>query len=188
MSLDKIFGLYTILFLGITILIGIGETARAVQQPDDRLALHGPVAGHLRRDRRAHPHLQSRPVLRGRPQRPRLLQRHGHRLGLDVGGLVHLDGRRPLRAGLLGPGLRHGLDRRLPPARGVPRPLPAPVRRLHDPGLPGRALRRQHGAGHRRGRGHRVLADVSHRPGHRRRVHRGPLHRHRLQRRRLPRA
>ena len=44
MSLDRIFGLYTIVFLGVTILIGIGEGARAVQQPDDRLDLHGALA------------------------------------------------------------------------------------------------------------------------------------------------
>ena len=45
MSLDKIFGLYTVGFLGVTVLIGIGEATRPVQQPDDRLDLHGAVAG-----------------------------------------------------------------------------------------------------------------------------------------------
>ena len=51
-------------------------------------------------------------------------------------------GGRAVRPGLRRAGLRHGLDRRLPAAGRVPRPLPPPVRRLHDPRLPGRALRR----------------------------------------------
>ena len=44
MSLDKIFGLYTVGFLGVTILIGIAEIASASEQVD-RLDLHGAVAG-----------------------------------------------------------------------------------------------------------------------------------------------
>ena len=34
MSLDKIFGLYTVGFLGVTVLIGIAEIAFGLPQPD----------------------------------------------------------------------------------------------------------------------------------------------------------
>ena len=44
MSLDKIFGLYTIGFLGVTVLIGIGGGASACPNQMDRLDLHGAVA------------------------------------------------------------------------------------------------------------------------------------------------
>ena len=187
MSLDKIFGLYTLGFLGVTVLIGIGEMAFGLfSNQMDRLDLHGAVAADLRVHRHRDPDVESRPVLRGRPRGARALQRHGHRLGLDVGRLVHLDGRRALGAGLRRPRLRHGLDGRLPPPRRLPRPLPPAVRRVHDSRLP----RARATAATRRGMVGVVGAvacslHLPHRPGDGRRPDRRALHRHRLQRRRL---
>ena len=182
MNLNKVFGLYTVGFLVVTILIGIAEAVFQLPNRYHRLDLHGSLDGHLPAHRHRDPHLRRRPVLRGRPRRPRPLQRHGHRVRLDVGGLLHLHGRRALGAGLLGPGLRHGLDRRLPAPRRLPRPLPAPVRPVHHPRLPGRPLQRQHPAHHRRGGGHHGVVHLPHRAGDRRRPHRLPLHRPRVQR------
>ena len=116
--------------------------------------------------------------------RARGLQRHGHRFGLDVGRVVHLDGRGcSRRSGFVGLGLRHGVDRRLPPARRLPGPVPPAVRGVHDPGFPGRPLRRQHPAHHRAWSAPSLLVHLPDRPGDGRRPHRGPLHRHRLQHR-----
>ena len=152
MSLDKIFGLYTVVLPRRHHPHRHRRDGLRAAEQVDRLDLHGPVAADLRRHRHRDPHVERRPVLRRRPRRARHLQRHGDRLGLDVGGVVHLDGRRAVGAGLRGPRLRHGLDGRLSPARRLPRPLPPPVRRLHDPGLPRRPLRRQCRARRRRGR------------------------------------
>ena len=44
MSLDKIFGIYTVLFLAVTILIGIARDLLRPAEQVDRLDLHGPVA------------------------------------------------------------------------------------------------------------------------------------------------
>ena len=190
MSLDKIFGLYTVVFLGVTILIGIArERFRPARTGGSAGSSWGcrsliyVVIGIITRTSNADQYYVAG------PRRARLLQRHGHRLGLDVRGVVHLHGRRALRPGLRGPGLRDGLDGRLSAARRLPRPLPAPVRRLHHPGLPRRPLRRKRRAASiGRRRRHRLLLHLSHRPGDGRRPDRLPLHRPRLQRRRLRRA
>jgi hypothetical protein len=50
LSLDKIFGLYTLSFLSITVLIGIGERIGWFSNQM--------IPRHLRRDRGPHPHLQ----------------------------------------------------------------------------------------------------------------------------------
>ena len=57
MTLDKIFGLYTLGFLLVTILIGIAELAFAAEQMD-WLDLHGAVAGYLRLHWHHHTHVQ----------------------------------------------------------------------------------------------------------------------------------
>ena len=49
-TLDRIFGLYTLAFLGVTILIGLAEYLLGLP-PLDRLDLHGAVHRHLRGDR-----------------------------------------------------------------------------------------------------------------------------------------
>ena len=92
MSLDKIFGLYTIGFLGVTVLIGIGERDRPVRDQMIgwifmalSLAIYV-IIGILTRTSNPDQYYVAG------PGRALCLQRHGHRLGLDVGRLVHLDG------------------------------------------------------------------------------------------------
>ena len=51
-SLDRIFGLYTVLFLGTTVLIGIGERVGLFSNQMIGWLFMAHVAGHLRRDRR----------------------------------------------------------------------------------------------------------------------------------------
>ncbi len=136
----------------------------------DRLDLHGSVAGHLHRHRHHHAHFEPRPILCRRPRRSGRVQRHGHGLGLDVGGVVYLHGRRAFRPGIRRTCLCHGLDRRLSLARGIFGALPAAIWRLHDSGLSWRPLWRQFRAHHRRRRRDRLLVHLSDRSGHRRRA------------------
>ena len=58
MTLDKIFGLYTLGFLLVTILIGIAELAFGLPSKWIGWDLHGAVAGYLRLHWHHHAHLQ----------------------------------------------------------------------------------------------------------------------------------
>ncbi len=59
MSLAKIFGLYTISFLGRDCPHRHSRTALRLVAAVDRLDLHGSLPGHLRRHRHHHSHLKS---------------------------------------------------------------------------------------------------------------------------------
>ena len=58
MSLAKIFGLYTICFLGVTILIGIAEQLFGLSPQWIGWIFMGLSLGHLRRHRHHHTHFQ----------------------------------------------------------------------------------------------------------------------------------
>ena len=100
------------------------------------------VRGH----RHHEPHVGRRRVLRGRPTRTGVLQRHGDRRRLDERGVVYRHGRNALSLRLRRTFVRDGLDRRLLPGGVLAGSVPAQVRPVHDPGFSRRALRRQHRA------------------------------------------
>ena len=112
----------------------------------DRLLV--PVRHHraVRRHRHHEPHGRRRGILRGRPARTCVLQRHGDGRGLDERGVVHRHGGYLVPVRLRRPCIRDGLDGRLCAGGAVPRTVPAQVRPVHDSRLPRRALRRQHRA------------------------------------------
>ena len=170
-QLQKVYTCYTGGFIIFVILLAIAEQMGLPRQVD-RLHLPARHGRPVRRHRRDEPHVRRRGVLRGRPARPGVVQRHGDRRGLDDRRVVHRHGRHALPDRLRRPRLRHGLDRRLLPGRAVPRAVPAQVRPVHDSRLPRRALRRQHPALRRHLRGDPVLvhlrggADLRRRPHH----------------------
>ena len=143
----------------------------------DRLDLHGFVSGHLYCDWDHHADLESRSILRGRSRRPGRIQRYGHRLGLDVGSVVHLNGGCPFRSRVCGSRLCNGLDGRLPSAGRVPRPLPATVRRLHHSRFSRREIRWKLCARDRCHRRDRVFLYLSDRSGDGRGPDRFPVYR-----------
>ena len=138
----------------------------------DRLHLPDGDGRAVRGHRHHEPHLRRGRVLRRRPARSRVVQRHGDRRRLDERGVVHRHGRHAVPDGLRRSGVRHGMDRRLLPRRAVPRAVPAQVRAVHDSGLSRRALRRQYSARGRHLRRDPVLvhlrrgADLRRRPHH----------------------
>ena len=186
MSLDKIFGLYTVGFLGVTVLIGIGEALGLFSNRMIGWIFMATVAAHLRLHRDRDPHVECRPVLRGRaaacppsttawPPAP--------------------TGCRPR------PSFRWAAPCRRRGSRVSPTSWAGPADTCSWPCSSGPYLR-QFGAytipdflGARYGGnaarvvgvvgGHRVLVHVPDRPGHRGWPHRLPLHRPRLQHRRV---
>ena len=154
----------------------------------DRLHLPDGHGRPVRRHRRDQPHVRRGRVLRRRAAGARVLQRHGDRRRLDERGVVHRDGWHALSHRLQRPRVRDGLDRGLLPRRIVPRALPAQVRPVHDPRLPGRALRRPHPARGRHLRRDPVLVHVRGGPDLRRRPRHDAPHRRPVRVRDLPRA
>ena len=148
MSLRKIFTLYTLGFLGVTILIGLAEWLFGLPNRWIGWIFMAPVTGYLHCHWHHYAHLEPGSVLRGRARCPGRLQWHGHRLGLDVSGVLHLYGRSNFRAGFWRPGVRYGLDWRLSVACRFSRTVFTPVWGLYDSGLPRRPLWRQSAAGH----------------------------------------
>ena len=112
-------------------------------QQGPRLSVRVLHAGGIRDHRHRHAHGGSFGILRRRPARSGLLQRHGDRRRLDVGGLVRRHGRHAVPAGLRRPRLGARLDRRLRAGVDPRRSLPAQVRRLHRARLHGVPVRRQ---------------------------------------------
>ena len=141
-----------------------------------------PVRGH----RHHEPHLRRGRVLRRRPARAGVVQRHGDRRGLDERGVVHRHGRHAVPDGLRRARVRDGLDRRLLPGRAVPRAVPAQVRPVHDSGLSRRALRRPHPARRRHLRRDPVLVHLRGRADLRRRPHHHPPDRRLVRARHFP--
>ena len=170
-QLNKVYTWYTGGFLAFVIVLAVLEQMGLPQQLD-RLHLPARHRGAVCRHRHHEPHHRRGRVLRGRPARARGLQRHGHRRRLDERGVVHRHGRHAVPHRLRRPGLHHGLDRRLLPGGAVPGAVPAQVRAVHDPRLPGCALRGQPAALHRHRRRDPVLvhlrggADLRRRPDH----------------------
>ena len=188
MSLDKIFGLYTICFLGVTVLIGIGERMGLFSNQMIgwifmalSLAIYVIIGVLTRTSNPDQYYVAGRGV-------PSIY--NGMATGSDwmsaasfisMAGLISA-------LGFFGLGYVMGWTGGYLLARRAPGPVPPPVRRLYHPRLSGRPLRREHRARRRCGRGHRLLVHLPHRPGHGRRPHRRPLHRHRLQHRRVRRS
>ena len=85
-------------------------------------------------------------ILCRRPAGSGLVQWHGDRRRLDVGGVFHRSGRHFIRDRLRWPGLHHGLDRRLLPGGAVACAVFAQVRSVYDPRFSRRPLWRQYSA------------------------------------------
>ncbi len=132
------------------------------------------------------PHLGRGRVLRRRPARAGVLQRHGDRRRLDERRVVHRHGGNALPHRVQRPRVRDGLDRRLLPGGAVPRAVPAQVRPVHDPRFPRRALRRQHSEGGRHLRGDPLLVHLRGRADLRRGPHHDALDRRPVRVRHLP--
>ncbi len=97
-QLKKYYGLYTGGFIALRDRCSPSPSRSGCRATLDRLRL--PVRHHraLRRHRHHEPHRRRGRVLRGRPARPGLLQRHGDRRRLDERGLVHRHGRHAVPA------------------------------------------------------------------------------------------
>ena len=126
-------------------------------------------------------------ILRRRPARARLLQRHGHRRRLDVGGLLRRHGRHAVPLGYDGLAFVLGWTGGYVWSRFWSA-LPAQVRRLHCSRLHGVPLRRQLRALHRRHRARGLLLHLRDGAGLRHRPDRLALPWHRLPGRRLCRS
>ena len=119
-------------------------------------------------------------ILRRRPARAGLLQRHGDRRGLDVGGLLRRHGGLAVPVRLRRPGLGARLDRRLRAGVDPGRSISAQVRRLHRARLHVVPVRRQLHALPRRDRAGVLLVHLCHGAGLRHRPDRLALPRHGL--------
>ncbi len=161
MSLGKIFGLYTVCFLGVTILIGLAEQFLGLSPQWIGWIFMGLslgiyiVIGIITRTSNPDQYYVAG---RGVPA-----VYNGMATGSDwmSAASFHIDGRRAFRPRIRRSCIRDGLDRRLSFARRLPRSLPSSIRRLHDSRLPWRPLRWQPCAHHRRRRRHRLLFYVS---------------------------
>ena len=185
MSLEKIFGLYTIGFLGVTILIGIGEAIGLFSNQMIgwifmalSLAIYVVIGVLTRTSNPDQYYVAGRgvpAVYNGMAtgsdwmSAASFISMGGALSAQGFGGLAYVmgwTGGYLLLAVFLGPYLRQFGAYTIPDFLGA----------------------RYGGnsrADHRGGRGHRLLLHVPHRPGHGRRAHRRPLHRPRLQRRRV---
>ena len=120
-----------------------GPRAGRRSEQGPRLSVRVLHAGGLRHHRRRDAHGGGLGILRRRPARAGLLQRHGDRRRLDVGGLLRRHGRHAVPARLRRPRLGARLDRRLRAGVDPGRTVPAQVRRLHRARLHVVPVRRQ---------------------------------------------
>ena len=146
---------------------------------------YGLVTRNLHCHRHYHSHIESRPVLCCRSRGTTSVQRYGHGLGLDVGRVVHLDGRRAVRSGIRRSRLCDGLDGGLPSPCGISRPVSPPVRRLYHSRLSRSKIRRQLCACDRCHRSDRLFLYLPYRSGNGRRADRFTVYRFGFQYRRL---
>ena len=147
-------------------------------EQDPRLSLRVLHARGLRHHRRRDADGADFRILRRRPARAGLLQRHGDRRRLDVGRLLRRHGRHAVPARLRRPRLGAGLDRRLRAGVDPGRTVSAQVRRLYRARLLVVPVRRQLRPLPRGGRARVLLLHLRDGAGLRHRHHRLALPRH----------
>ena len=168
-NLGRMYGTYT---GGIPCLHHSACVARAGRRskPDPWLSVRVLHAGGLRRHRRDDANRANLGILRRRTARARVLQRHGDRRRLDVGGLLRRHGRHAVPARLRRSRLGTRLDRRLRAGVDPDRSLSAQVWRLYGSRLHVVPLRWKLRTWHCGGRSGLLLlhlrdgADLRHRP------------------------
>ena len=168
-QLGRLYGIYTGAFLAFIIFVGILELLEGAERLS-RLSVRVLHAGGLRHHRRCDTNRASLRVLRRRPARAGVLQRHGDGRRLDVGGFLRRHGGHAVPGRLRRHRLGARLDRRVRAGLDPGRALPAQVRRLYRARLHGVPVRRQLRALPRRDRAGVLLlhvcdgADLRHRP------------------------